>query len=158
MTESKQAAAGAVPKRKYQWNTLTALGGTMLEVREGYAKAVLPLSPEVMQPVAVFHAGALVVLADEAASAAIWGGDFESSSDPAKLAGKKFPYSIQLSVNLFTNDPKGPITAEAKVIRRGRLTVVDTEIRSCDGTLMTTMRSTHMMVDASKVGPHLRQE
>ena len=35
------------------------------------------------------------------------------------------------------------------------MTVVDTEIHSADGTLMTTMRSTHMMVDAAKVGPHL---
>ena len=102
--------------RKYQWNTLTALGGTMLEVREGYAKAILPLCEEVMQPVGVYHAGALVTLADEAASAAIWGSDFEPSADTSKFPNKKFPYSVQLSVNLFTNDPKGPITAEARVI------------------------------------------
>ncbi|MBS1991633.1 MAG: PaaI family thioesterase [Cyanobacteria bacterium SZAS LIN-2] len=145
--------------RKYPWNALTAIGGTMLEVRDGYAKAQLPLSAEVMQPVSVYHAGAIVTLADEAASAAIWGGGFEPASDikdAQALEGKKFPYSVQLSVNLLTNDPVGPITAEAKVLKRGRLTVVDTEVRTSDGTLMTTMRSTHMMVDASKVGPHLR--
>ncbi len=142
-------------ERKYQWNALTAIGGTIEEVGEGYARAVLPLTPEVMQPVSVYHAGAIVTLADEAASAAIWGGNFEPSDAPAQLEGKKFPFSVQLSVNLLTNDPKGPITAEARVLKRGRLTVVDTEVRTCDGTLMTTMRSTHMMVDASKVGPHL---
>jgi len=143
-------------KRKYQWNTLTALGGTMEEVREGYARAVLPLTAEVMQPVSVYHAGAIVTLADEAASAAIWGSSFELTSNPELLAGRKFPYSVQLSVNLLTNDPKGPITAEARVIKRGRLTVVDTEVRTAEGILMTTMRSTHMMVDASKIGPHLK--
>jgi len=143
-------------KRKYPWNALTAMGGDIVEVREGYARAVLPLSPEVMQPVSVYHAGAIVTLADEAASAAIWGGGFEPTDDAGALEGKKFPYSVQLSVNLLTNDPVGPITAEAKVLKRGRLTVVDTEVRTADGTLMTTMRSTHMMVDASKVGPHLR--
>jgi uncharacterized protein (TIGR00369 family) len=145
-------------ERKYQWNALTAIGGTVEEVREGYARAVLPLTEEVMQPVSVYHAGAIVTLADEAASAAIWGGNFEPSAAPELLADKKFPFSVQLSVNLLTNDNKGPITAEARVLKRGRLTVVDTEVRTHDGTLMTTMRSTHMMVDASKVGPHLKSQ
>jgi hypothetical protein len=40
--------------KKYQWNTLTAIGGTMIEVRDGYALAELPLSQEVMQPTQVF--------------------------------------------------------------------------------------------------------
>lgn len=139
--------------KKYQWNTLTALGGEMLEVRDGYALAQLPLSEEAMQPTRVFHAGAIVVLADEAASAAAYGGSIDDAVKEAQT--KKFPYSVQLSVNLLSNDPIGPIQAEAKVVRKGRLTVVDTEVRNRDGQPMALMRSTHMMVDASKVGPHL---
>lgn len=33
---------------KYQWNTLTALGGRMIEVRDGYALAGMPLAEAVM--------------------------------------------------------------------------------------------------------------
>jgi uncharacterized protein (TIGR00369 family) len=61
--------------KKYQWNTLTALGGRLIEVRDGYALAEMPLSEEVMQPTQVFHAGAIVVLADEAFSCGLRGLD-----------------------------------------------------------------------------------
>ncbi len=54
-----------------KWTMLSAIGGEMLEVRDGYAKARLPLSETVQQPTRVFHAGAIVTLADEVASAAI---------------------------------------------------------------------------------------
>ena len=150
MSDELKSDDQAKGKQKYSWNALSALGGNMLEVRDGYAKAILPLSQEVMQPVSVYHAGAIVVLADEAASAAIWGSGFDLSNIPAD---KKFPYSVQLSVNLLTNDPVGPITAESKVLKRGRITVVDTEVFTHEGVLMTTMRSTHMMVDAKKLDP-----
>ncbi len=118
----------------------------MQEVREGYAKATLELSEKVMQPSRVFHAGAIVTLADEVASAAIHG----EAIDTENMNGKKFPYSIQLSVNLLTNDAVGPLTAEANVVRRGRLTVVDTVVTTSDGKIAVLMRSTHMMVEPDK--------
>lgn len=132
---------------------LSALGGQMLEVREGYAKALLPLTEAVMQPTRVYHAGAIVTLADEAASAAIHGGPMhEAHNEP----DKRFPYSVQLSVNLLTNDPIGPLMAEAKVIRKGRMTVVETTVYTHDHQVAALMRSTHMMVDLKKAGPHQR--
>lgn len=129
---------------------LSALGGEMLEVRDGYARGRLPLSEAVMQPTRVFHAGAIVTLADEVASAAIHG----ASMVDAENTDKRFPYSVQLSVNLLTNDPIGPLTAEAKVIRAGRMTVVETTVLTCDNKVAALMRSTHMMVDLKKAGPH----
>jgi acyl-coenzyme A thioesterase PaaI-like protein len=87
-------------------------------------------------------------------SAAAYGGSIEKGEHAT--TNKKFPYSVQLSVNLLANDPIGPIQAESKVVRRGRMTVVDTEVRNREGQPMALMRSTHMMVDASKVGPHLK--
>ena len=136
----------------YDYEMLRAMGGEMLEVRDGYARATLNLSPKVMQPTGVFHAGAIVTLADEAASAAIHGKS--GPLDPDDLSGNSFPYSIQLSVNLLSNDPVGPITAEATVTKRGRVTVVDTVVTSHDQRTCALMRSAHLMVDASKVGPH----
>ncbi|MBX9694668.1 MAG: PaaI family thioesterase [Cyanobacteria bacterium] len=130
----------------YDYGILKTLGGRMLEVRDGYAKATLELSEKVMQPSRVFHAGAIVTLADEVASAAIHGEDIDTDD----MKGKKFPYSIQLSVNLLTNDAVGPLTAEANVVRRGRLTVVDTIVTTSDGKTAVLMRSTHMMVEPDK--------
>lgn len=129
---------------------LSAIGGDIVEVREGYARGVLPLSEMVMQPTRVFHAGAITVLADEVASSAIHGGEVV----PDDMEKKLFPYSIQISLNLLTNDPVGPLTAESNVVRKGRITVVDTTITTSKGETAALMRSTHMMVDLKKTGPH----
>ena len=125
----------------------------MLEIKEGYARGTLPLTQMVMQPTGVFHAGAIITLADEVASTAINGRpawDEESFKKP-------FPYSVQLSVNLLTNDPVGPMTAEANVVRRGRITVVDTVVTTASGQTAALMRSAHMMVDLNKSGPHRKK-
>lgn len=138
--------------KKYPWNMLSALGGDIVEVRRGYAKGFLPLTEEVMQPTRVFHAGAITTLADEVASTACVGelitGEVQKD--------KRFPYSVQISVNLLTNDPKGPLTAESTVVREGGLTVVDTIVTGSDGQTVALMRSTHKMVDLNKTGPHLK--
>lgn len=137
----------------YQWTMLGAIGGELLEVRDGYAKGRLPLSEKVMQPTRVFHAGAIVTLADEVASAAIHGG----AGSVDEMIGKPFPYSVQLSVSLLTNDAVGPLEAEATVIRRGRMTVVDTVVTNSKGETAALLRSTHVMVDLNKQGPHSTQ-
>ncbi|MBX9685790.1 MAG: PaaI family thioesterase [Candidatus Obscuribacterales bacterium] len=138
---------------KYEWTMLSAIGGTIIELREGYALGELPLSDGVKQPTGVFHAGAIVALADEVASAAIMGGVV----DPEQMQGRKFPYSIQLSVNLLTNDPEGPLRAEANVVKEGGITVVDTVVTARNGATVALMRSTHRMVDPRKHGPHKRK-
>lgn len=138
---------------KYEWTMLSAIGGKMLEVKDGYALGELPLSDVVKQPTGVFHAGAIVTLADEVASAAIHGDYVDEQS----MLEKKFPYSIQLSVNLLTNDPVGPLRAEARVVRPGGATVVDTVVTTSTGETAALMRSVHRMVDLSKVGPHKRR-
>ena len=132
---------------------LSAVGGTITEVRDGYAKGTLPLSEEVMQPTRVFHAGAIVTLADEVASTAIHGGPITD----ADSSEQRFPYSVQLSINLLTNDLVGPLTAESKVIRRGRMTVVETVVTTGNGETVALMRSTHLMVDLKQSGPHRKR-
>lgn len=140
-------------QNKYKSNMLGALGGRVTEVEEGFARGVLPLTEEVMQPTRVFHAGAITVLADEVASAAICGTD---TVDPDEK-GKLFPYSVQISLKLLTNDPIGPLTAEATVVRRGRMTVVDTVVTTSNGKTAALMRSSHLMVDLEKTGPQNNQ-
>ncbi len=125
---------------------LSAIGGEIVERRAGYARGVLPLSQIVMQPTKVFHAGAIVTLADEVASVAIHGGWVVDDSE----SEKNFPFSVQLSVNLLANDAVGPLTAEAKVVRKGRMTVVQTEVRTSQGEVAALMTSTHLLVDVKK--------
>ncbi len=144
----------SVVQKNYKWNMLGAIGGEITDISDGFAKGNLPLTPEVMQPTGVFHAGAITVLADEVASAAIFG---THASDP-DAQDKLFPYSVQISLNLLTNDPAGPLTAEAKVVRRGRMTVVDTTVTASTGETAALMRSTHMMVDLKKKGPHKKRD
>jgi uncharacterized protein (TIGR00369 family) len=139
---------------RYQWTMLSALGGSMTEVRDGFARGSLPLTEQVMQPTRVYHAGAIATLADEVASAAIHG---MSDWTEEEMYGKPFPYSIQISLNLLKNDPVGPLTAEANVVRRGRLTVVDTVVKTSNGETAALMRSTHMMVDLKTTGSHRKK-
>lgn len=134
----------------YHWTMLGAIGGELVELGDGYAKGRLPLSDKVMQPTRVYHAGAIVTLADEVASAAIHGG----AASVEEIMNKPFPYSVQISINLLTNDPIGPLEAESNVIRRGRMTVVDTVVKTSQGETAALMRSTHLMVDLKKTGPH----
>lgn len=61
-SSSSNFEQGTIVTKKYQWNTLTALGGRMIEVRDGYAIAEMPLSEAVMQPTQVFHAAAIVTV------------------------------------------------------------------------------------------------
>ncbi len=145
-TPARLVSLEAKPPR---WTMLGAIGGEIFEISEDLARGRLPLTTAVMQPTQVYHAGAIVVLADEVASAAIYG-----PVEEGDLSKKPFPYSIQLSVNLMTNDPVGPLTAEARVVRRGRITVVDTEVVGSHGKTVALMRSTHMMVDLKTTGPH----
>lgn len=134
------------------WTMLSAIGGEITEYSDGYARGVLPLTETVMQPTRVFHAGAIATLADEVASIAIKGAP---GNESATAAGK-FPYSVQLSINLLTNDPVGPLTAEARVVRKGRMTVVRTEVKTAGGDLAAVMMSTHLLVDLKKSGPQSR--
>ncbi|MBY0551232.1 MAG: PaaI family thioesterase [Candidatus Obscuribacterales bacterium] len=135
-----------------QGTMLAAIGGSIIEERRGYAKGILPLSEGVMQPTRVFHAGAIVTLADEVASRAI----YNAIPKDEHNRPLKFPYSVQLSVNLLTNDPIGPLTAESTVSREGGLTLVDTVVTTHDGKTAALMRSVHKMVDPAKAGPHLK--
>jgi len=106
--------------------TMIGLHGTrFLRVGQGPTVAQLDFKPELSQLTGRFHAGAIMALADEAATAAaMWetnpSGDFRS---------ELFPLTVQFSVNLIRNTNRGTLTAEAEVVHRGRTTmVVDVEV------------------------------
>ena len=102
--------------------------GTMIEAHgtrfvtagQGRAVAQLDFKPELAQLTGLFHAGAIIALADETATAAaMW-----ETNPTGELKPELFPLTLQLSVNLIHNTNHGTLTAEAQVVHRGRTTIV----------------------------------
>jgi 1,4-dihydroxy-2-naphthoyl-CoA hydrolase len=95
-------------------------GTRFLSAGEGRAKTQLAFKPSLTQLTGLFHAGAIIALADETATAAaMW-----ETNSTAEFRPELFPLTLQLSVNLLRNTNQGTLTAEAEVVHRGRTTLV----------------------------------
>ena len=95
-------------------------GTRFLSAGEGRAVAQLDFTPSLTQLTGLFHAGAIVALADETATAAaMW-----ETNPTADFRPELFPLTLQLSVNLIRNTNRGTLTAEAEIVHRGRTTLV----------------------------------
>lgn len=106
---------------------IEAHGTEFLRVGEGHAVARLAFKPSLAQLTGLFHAGAIIALADEVATAAaMW-----EINPTADFRPEQFPLTIQLSVNLTRNTNRGTITAAAQIVHRGRTTMV-TEVKVHD--------------------------
>jgi uncharacterized protein (TIGR00369 family) len=123
--------------------------GTMIEshgtrfvsVGAGRAVAQLDFKPTLAQLTGRFHAGAIVALADETATcAAMW-----ETNPSGELRPELFPLTIQLSVNIVRNAGSGTLTAEAKIVHRGRTTlVVDVEVFDDQRRLIAKLAATQL--------------
>ncbi|HEY2526175.1 MAG TPA: PaaI family thioesterase [Candidatus Binataceae bacterium] len=92
----------------------------MLHAGEGGARGRLEFKPHLRQLTGLFHAGAIMALADTTATAAaMW----EVNPD-GEFRPELFPLSIQVSTNLIRNTDRGALTAEAELVHRGRSTIV----------------------------------
>jgi len=114
--------------------TMIGLHGTrFVRVGQGPTVAQLDFKPELTQLTGLFHAGAIMALADEAATAAaMW-----ESNRSGEFRPELFPLTVQFSVNLIRNTNRGTLTAEAEVVHRGRTTmVVDVRVRDGEGRLV----------------------
>ncbi len=92
----------------------------MVHVGEGRARGRVEFKPRLRQLTGLFHAGAIMGLADTTATAAaMWeinpDGDFRP---------ELFPLSIQVSTNLIRNTDRGALTADAELVHRGKTTMV----------------------------------
>lgn len=101
------------------------LGGMLEEVRDDYARAVMPFRVELVTFGDTVHGGAIAGLLDLTATAAAW----STVEDPAKARGT----TIGFSVNYLDAARGADVVAEAKVIRRGRsLVYIEVDI-ACAG-------------------------
>lgn len=122
------------------------LGIRLLEINDEYAVAEMPFTPQLQQLTGVFHAGALITLADTTATfaALFWSGS------RLENATERFPFTIQLSTNLLRNTDQGVVQAQARAMHRGRTTMVlETQVRDARQRLLLVVTTTHLLVERS---------
>jgi len=116
-------------------------GTRFLSVGEGQAVAELDFRPELTQLTGLFHAGAIIAFADETATAAsMW-----ELNPTGEFRPELFPLTLQLSVNLIRNTNRGTLRAEARIIHRGRTTiVVEVGVRDQEQRLIANLIATQL--------------
>lgn len=125
-----------------QWSRGTMIenhGTRFLSAGEGRARTQLAFKASLTQLTGLFHAGAIIALADETATAAaMW-----ETNPTGELRPELFPLTLQLSVNLMRNTNQGTLTAEAEVVHRGRTTlVIDVRVTDELGKLIAKLTAT----------------
>ena len=119
------------------------LGMRLVEVSQERTIGEMQFTPKLQQLTGVFHAGALIALADSTATFACMYWLQEARSDQSDA----FPFTIQLSTNLLRNTQHGTVRAEAVPVHRGRTTqVVETRVSDSDGRLLLVVTTTHLVV------------
>jgi 1,4-dihydroxy-2-naphthoyl-CoA hydrolase len=125
-------------------NLLTTLGVRRVEMTAERAVVELDFRPEVQQLTGLFHAGAILALADSAATLVSMHVVDPEGNPPAG----RFPLAVQLSANLLRNTGEGTIRAVATPAHRGRsMIVVNTEVSDAAGRLLAQVTTTHLVLD-----------
>ena len=125
-------------------NFVSTLGIRLLEATPELTVAALDFRPGLRQLTGVFHAGAILGLADTAATY----GSMRVVDPSGEVTGGKFPLSVQVSANLLRNTGEGTITARARPLHRGRtMIVMETEVRDEQDRLLATVTTTHLVLD-----------
>ena len=119
------------------------LGFDLREVYDEHVVAEMSFRESLQQLTGVFHAGALLSLADTTATFAClyWRGD------PPDCSPSSFPLTIQLSSNFIRNAGSGTVRARAVPVHRGRTTiVVETRVTDADERLLSVVTTTHLVI------------
>jgi 1,4-dihydroxy-2-naphthoyl-CoA hydrolase len=123
-------------------NIILALGLRPLAVDSERAIMEMPMGPNVRQGTGVFAAGALIQLADVAATMVC----FEAVDPGRQRQDVPFPLSVQISSNLLRNTDRGKAIATARVVHKGRtMLVVESEVRDDRDRLLALVTSTHLV-------------
>ena len=101
--------------------------------------AEMPIQPGILNPFGTVHAGAMLWLADVAATTLVLGGRTPS----AGMQG--FPLAINLNANLVGNQHAGVLRAEAVFVKRGRtVSVVRARVTGDGERLLAEVTTSHV--------------
>jgi uncharacterized protein (TIGR00369 family) len=139
--DQRTAAFVAKAQERIKGTFIELLGIRLLEVNQAQAVSEMTFVHNLQQLTGVFHAGALITLADTTATfAALYWASGNLDTD-------RFPFTIQLSTNLLRNTNRDTIRAVATPIHRGRTTmVVDTRVSDAEGRLLLLVTTTHVFI------------
>ena len=130
-------------------NVILALGLRPIEASAKQVVMEMPMGPNVRQGTGVFAAGALIQLADVAATMVC----FRAIDPTGERDDVPFPLSVQISSNLLRNTDRGKAITTSRIIHKGRtMMVVGSEIHDDDGRLLATVTSTHVMLQKQGSG------
>jgi 1,4-dihydroxy-2-naphthoyl-CoA hydrolase len=125
---------------------METIGYQVREITDEHVVAEMTFKPELAQLTGLFHTGALLTLADTAATRMC----VHAVSPDADLDPATFPLAIQLSANLIRNTGSGTATAEARLVHRGRTTMVaETTVRDEQGRTLVIVVTTHIVLGAT---------
>src|SRR5438093_7955656 len=111
--EPASAALLAQAQERIRGTFIELVGLRLLEATGERAVAEMPFAPQLQQLTGVFHAGALITLADTTATVACM---YWSNGTPDGSA-EQFPFTIQLSTNFIRNTNQGTVAVvSARVI------------------------------------------
>ena len=125
-------------------NIIAAMRMRMVSATSDRVVMSMPLGPGVRQGTGVFAAGALIQLADVAATSVC----FESmrAREP-EVQQHPFPLAVQVSSSLLRNTDHGHVFAEARLVHSGRtMMVVESKVTDDAGRLLCTVNTTHIIV------------
>lgn len=139
-TDAAPEALAAWLNERHAGTLMGHLGLRMVAVSAARAVAELPVHPGVCTPTGHVHAGAIVALADSAATyaaIAATGGNLEAT---------RFPLAVAVASQLVGNVQQGTLRVESVVAHRGRtLVVVESRVTAEDGRLLALVTTTHLV-------------
>ena len=107
------------------------------ELAEGYARLTVPVEERMNSRLGALHGGVLSSIADSAVAMALF----------TVVQPDEKPVTVELNVNYLRPSGGDRITAEARIISKGRtLAVGDVDITDKAGRLIAKSRATYMIV------------
>jgi uncharacterized protein (TIGR00369 family) len=108
-------------------------------VDDEHAVQRLVIQPHHTNPTGAIHGGVIIALADNLATA------MAGRANAGGAAEGKFMVGVDLHAVMLRNQQGGTITAESRVVRRGRrVTVIRTIVTGDDGKALAEVTTTHI--------------
>jgi acyl-CoA thioesterase len=113
------------------------LGLRIVRMEPGFARMVMPVTPELLQLYGQVHGGAIASLVDSAVAAAMG-----ANMSPGERAT-----TVEMKINYLAPVIEGQVYAESKIVKKGRtLTVGTTEVTDGNGRLLAIASVTYMLL------------
>jgi len=113
------------------------LGMEVVELADGYARLIVPVDDGMNSVLGALHGGVLSSLADSAVAMALF----------TVIEHGEKPVTVELNINYLKPARGNHLTAEARIVSRGRtIAVGDVDITDDSGRLIAKSRATYMVV------------